>query len=86
MVPSAFHSLRLGSHRLAWPRTEPSQGSDTGSNPVGTTNTHLTTPAHGFLCGSRVQAKEAIGCFLLNTHLHLVGADSRSFKMKLILW
>ncbi|SLM46733.1 protein of unknown function [Nitrospira japonica] len=25
------------SHRLAWPRTEPSQGSDTGSNPVGTT-------------------------------------------------
>ena len=25
------------SHRLVWPRTEPSQGSDTGSNPVGTT-------------------------------------------------
>jgi len=22
----------------------------------------------------------------LNTHLHLVGADSRSFKMKLIPW
>ena len=30
-------SLHLWSHRLAWPRTEPSQGSDTGSNPVGTT-------------------------------------------------
>ena len=28
------------SHRLAWPRTEPSQGSNTGSNPVGTTNTY----------------------------------------------
>ena len=26
------------SHRLAWPRTAPSQGADTGSNPVGTTN------------------------------------------------
>src|SRR5215203_5069245 len=25
------------SHRLAWPRTEPSQGLNTGSNPVGTT-------------------------------------------------
>ena len=39
MVPShSVSSLRLRSHRLAWPRTEPSQGSDTGSNPVGTTN------------------------------------------------
>ena len=31
-------SDRFGwSHRLAWPRTEPSQGLNTGSNPVGTT-------------------------------------------------
>ena len=30
------------SHRLAWPRTEPSQGSDTGSNPVGTTTLSTT--------------------------------------------
>ena len=29
------------SHRLAWPRTVPSQGTDTGSNPVGTTNLPL---------------------------------------------
>ena len=29
------------SHRLAWPRTAPSQGADTGSNPVGTT---ISTP------------------------------------------
>ena len=29
------------SHRLAWPRTEPSQGLNTGSNPVGTTTLSL---------------------------------------------
>ncbi len=29
------------SHRLAWPRTEPSQGLNTGSNPVGTTTPHF---------------------------------------------
>jgi hypothetical protein len=29
------------SHRLAWPRTEPSQGLNTGSNPVGTTKLSL---------------------------------------------
>jgi hypothetical protein len=42
MVPSPFHHAQwFGSHRLAWPRTEPSQGSDTGSNPVGTTTGNL---------------------------------------------
>jgi hypothetical protein len=34
-VPS--HIIDCWSHRLAWPRTEPSQGLNTGSNPVGTT-------------------------------------------------
>ena len=29
--------IDVWSHRLAWPRTEPSQGLNTGSNPVGTT-------------------------------------------------
>jgi hypothetical protein len=32
------------SHRLAWPRTEPSQGLNTGSNPVGTTTTYAIPP------------------------------------------
>ena len=40
------------SHRLAWPRTEPSQGLNTGSNPVGTTTLSL----HG---GSRVERRSA---------------------------
>jgi hypothetical protein len=33
-------------HRLAWPRTLPFQGSNTGSNPVGDTNptVHLLIP------------------------------------------
>jgi hypothetical protein len=31
------HVIGIWSHRLAWPRTEPSQGLNTGSNPVGTT-------------------------------------------------
>lgn len=33
-------------HRLAWPRTLPFQGSNTGSNPVGDTNPiyHLLKP------------------------------------------
>src|SRR5439155_719182 len=29
-------------HRLAWPRTRPFQGCNTGSNPVGDTNTYAT--------------------------------------------
>ena len=29
------------SHRLGWSRTAPSQGADTGSNPVGITNNSL---------------------------------------------
>ncbi|CUS37307.1 hypothetical protein COMA2_30196 [Candidatus Nitrospira nitrificans] len=33
------------SHRLAWPRTEPSQGLNTGSNPVGTTTPSSLMPA-----------------------------------------
>src|SRR5689334_11402379 len=38
MIPSELRlQVAPWSHRLAWPRTEPSQGSDTGSNPVGTT-------------------------------------------------
>jgi hypothetical protein len=40
------------SHRLAWPRTEPSQGSDTGSNPVGTTIPRLAC-AGAFLSNYR---------------------------------
>ena len=36
-VPSRSHVIDVWSHRLAWPRTEPSQGLNTGSNPVGTT-------------------------------------------------
>ena len=36
-VPGRSHILDSWSHRLAWPRTEPSQGLNTGSNPVGTT-------------------------------------------------
>jgi hypothetical protein len=36
------------SHRLAWPRTEPSQGLNTGSNPVGTTTlSFLRRPSEG---------------------------------------
>jgi hypothetical protein len=42
-------SQRLSrSHRLAWPRTEPSQGLNTGSNPVGTTKPSLLVPATHF--------------------------------------
>lgn len=36
-VAVRFHVVDVWSHRLAWPRTEPSQGLNTGSNPVGTT-------------------------------------------------
>ena len=38
-VPRCLSGTRWNgwSHRLAWPRTEPSQGLNTGSNPVGTT-------------------------------------------------
>ena len=36
-VPDRSHVIVVWSHRLAWPRTEPSQGLNTGSNPVGTT-------------------------------------------------
>ena len=39
-VPVRSHILDSWSHRLAWPRTEPSQGLNTGSNPVGTTITY----------------------------------------------
>jgi hypothetical protein len=39
-VRGRSHVIGLWSHRLAWPRTEPSQGLNTGSNPVGTTNTY----------------------------------------------
>ena len=39
-VPNCPPVLDIRSHRLAWPRTEPSQGLNTGSNPVGTTNTY----------------------------------------------
>ena len=39
-VPGRSHILDSWSHRLAWPRTEPSQGLNTGSNPVGTTSTY----------------------------------------------
>ena len=37
MLRSRSHRGSGWSHRLAWPRTEPSQGLNTGSNPVGTT-------------------------------------------------
>ena len=38
-------SLLVRPHRLAWPRTLPFQGSNTGSNPVGDTNLfQLTLP------------------------------------------
>src|SRR6185503_9925714 len=40
-VPGRSHILDSWSHRLAWPRTEPSQGLNTGSNPVGTTTLFL---------------------------------------------
>src|SRR6185503_14097403 len=40
-VPVRSHILDSWSHRLAWPRTEPSQGLNTGSNPVGTTKLFL---------------------------------------------
>lgn len=47
-----FPSVTTGwSHRLAWPRTEPSQGSDTGSNPVGTTNTYKLLEQDGAQIG-----------------------------------
>ena len=36
-VPFIFQ-LSYRPHRLAWPRTLPFQGSNTGSNPVGDTN------------------------------------------------
>jgi hypothetical protein len=36
-VTSRSLVIDIWSHRLAWPRTEPSQGLNTGSNPVGTT-------------------------------------------------
>ncbi len=36
-VPDQSLISDIWSHRLAWPRTEPSQGLNTGSNPVGTT-------------------------------------------------
>ena len=39
-VPDRSHVIGVWSHRLAWPRTEPSQGLNTGSNPVGTTTTY----------------------------------------------
>ena len=38
-VPLIFKSL-FRPHRLAWPRTLPFQGSNTGSNPVGDTSTY----------------------------------------------
>ena len=37
--PSRFAAL-YRPHRLAWPRTLPFQGSNTGSNPVGDTSTY----------------------------------------------
>jgi hypothetical protein len=37
MLRSIRRTVLEWSHRLAWPRTEPSQGLNTGSNPVGTT-------------------------------------------------
>ena len=40
-VPDRSHVIVVWSHRLAWPRTEPSQGLNTGSNPVGTTTLFL---------------------------------------------
>ena len=39
-VPDRSLTFDSWSHRLAWPRTEPSQGLNTGSNPVGTTSTY----------------------------------------------
>ena len=43
-VPARSHIIDTWSHRLAWPRTEPSQGLNTGSNPVGTTTPSLRGP------------------------------------------
>ena len=40
-VPGRSLTIDIWSHRLAWPRTEPSQGLNTGSNPVGTTTLFL---------------------------------------------
>lgn len=45
MLPSYAHGGQGWSHRLAWPRTEPSQGLNTGSNPVGTTTPHFVWAA-----------------------------------------
>ena len=41
MLRSVLGVVPGWSHRLAWPRTEPSQGLNTGSNPVGTTKAAL---------------------------------------------
>ena len=41
-VPLIFASL-FCPHRLAWPRTLPFQGSNTGSNPVGDTTSYLNS-------------------------------------------
>ena len=47
IVLSRFPIIDIWSHRLAWPRTEPSQGLNTGSNPVGTTTpSSLGPPSH----------------------------------------
>src|SRR5438105_807855 len=37
-------TIDIWSHRLVRPRTEPSQGLNTGSNPVGTTSTYAIPP------------------------------------------
>src|SRR4029077_15811850 len=49
-VPGRFLTIDSWSHRLAWPRTEPSQGLNTGSNPVGTTKhfLHLSESSQPF--------------------------------------
>ncbi len=43
MVSISSWPLLSCPHRLAWPRTLPFQGSNTGSNPVGDTNTFQCT-------------------------------------------
>jgi hypothetical protein len=59
-VPLIFASL-FRPHRLAWPRTLPFQGSNTGSNPVGDTSEAPyaalpSTIAPSFLEGSALTA------------------------------
>jgi hypothetical protein len=54
------------SHRLARPRTVPSQGINTGSNPVGTTNTYAIRDFPGLDQGYRDEKVRALSADVIS--------------------